>query len=112
MLKQVRTVGILLAITMAILSTAQPSVAENLISNGVPPAELEKARLAEIVAGIDLLLTQVDTASRSGVSGRIQFNYGALKRDLLGRRELIQRYINGSWDVPRDIAPMASTYNR
>ncbi len=74
--------------------------------------ELERARLAEIVAGIDQLLNQVDVASRSGASGRIQFNYSALRRDLLGRRELIQRYINGAWDAPRDIAPLATHYNR
>ena len=74
--------------------------------------ELERARLADIVAGIDQLLNQIDIASRSGASGRIQFNYSALRRDLLGRRELIQRYINGAWDAPRDIAPLATTYSR
>ncbi|MFZ5603087.1 MAG: RAQPRD family integrative conjugative element protein [Pseudomonadota bacterium] len=74
--------------------------------------ELERARLADIVAGIDQLLNQIDMASRSGASGRIQFNYSALRRDLLGRRELIQRYINGAWEAPRDIAPLATTYNR
>jgi len=57
-------------------------------------------------------MQQVDQASRTGASGRVQFNYDALRRDLLGRRELIQRYINGSWDAPRDLAPMAPTYNR
>ena len=75
-------------------------------------AELERARLAEIVAGIDQLLNQVDMAGRTGASGRVQFNYDALRRDLLGRRELIQRYINGAWEAPRDMAPLATTYNR
>ena len=78
----------------------------------ISAVELERAHLAEIVTEIDQLVTQVETASHSGASGRVQFNYDALRRDLLSRRELIQRYINGNWDVPRDITPMASTYNR
>lgn len=91
---------------------AMPLQADNLAPLAVSAAELERTRLAEIVRGIDQLMLQVDKASRTGASGRVQFNYDALRRDLLGRRELIQRYINGSWDVPRDLAPMASTYSR
>ena len=75
-------------------------------------SELERERLADIVAGLDHLIQQVDKASQYGASGRIQFNYPALKRDLLSRRELIQQYINGSWDIPRDTPPLASTYNK
>ncbi len=103
-----------LLVMLALISSAfaLPVNADNSAPLAVSATELERVRLAEIVRGIDQLMAQVDQASRTGASGRVQFNYDALRRDLLGRRELIQRYINGSWDVPRDMAPMASTYNR
>ena len=91
---------------------ALPIQADTATPLAASATELERVRLAEIVHGMDQLLLQVDQASRTGASGRVQFNYDALRRDLMGRRELIQRFINGSWDVPRDIAPMAATYNR
>lgn len=102
-------------LTMLVLigsAFALPASADNITSLAASATELERVRLAEIVRGIDQLMQQVDQASRTGASGRVQFNYDALRRDLLGRRELIQRYINGSWDAPRDLAPMAPTYNR
>lgn len=74
--------------------------------------ELERERLANIVKGIDQLLVQVDQASSSGAGGRVQFNYDALRRDLLSRRELIQRYVNSAWDAPRTAPAMATSYNR
>lgn len=89
-----------------------PANADNITPLAASAAELERVRLAEVVRSLDQLMQQVDQASRTGASGRVQFNYDALRRDLLGRRELIQRYINGSWDAPRDMAPMAPTYNR
>lgn len=100
--------------TAILASVLLPMVASNARADAlaITAAELERARLAEIVNGLDLLVQQVDTASRSGASGRIQFNYSALRQDLLGRRTLIQRYINGSWDAPKDVAPLATTYNR
>lgn len=91
------------------IATSTPTRAES-GPIAISPAELEHRRLAEIVAGIDQLLNQVDVASRTGANGRIRFDFQALRRDLLGRRELIQRYINSSWDAPRDIAPQATTY--
>lgn len=91
---------------------ALPVNADNNVPLAVSAMELERVRLAEIVRGIDQLMLQVEQASHTGASGRVQFNYDALRRDLLGRRELIQRFINGSWDAPREMAPLASTYNR
>lgn len=100
-----------LSICSVLLSGSLPlaAIAEPFASTA---AEMERARLSEIVTGIDQLLTQVDIASRSGASGRVQFNYDALRRDLLGRRTLIQRYVNGAWESPRDIPPLTTTYNR
>lgn len=76
------------------------------------PAELERARLAEIVTGLDQLVNQVEAAASVKSGGRVQFNYPALKHDLLSRRVLIQNYVNGSWQIPQDAPPMADTYNR
>lgn len=77
-----------------------------------PAAEMERAKLAEIVSALDQLVVQVDDASQTGASGRVRFNYDALRRDLLGRRALIQRYVNGAWDEAHDLPPLAKTYQR
>lgn len=103
-LKTFSLCGLLLSGSLPLAAIAEPYASS--------AAELERARLSDIVTGIDQVLAQVDIASRSGASGRVQFNYDALKRDLLGRRMLIQRYVNGAWESPRDVPPLASTYHR
>lgn len=76
----------------------------------ISASELERQRLAGIVLSLDHLLKQVDVAQQTGASGRISFNYEALRNDLIGRRILIQSYINGSWSSPRGVAPLSKTY--
>lgn len=105
-----KVAGALVCATLALssLQVKAESVVEPYANSAV---ELEREKLADIVRALDKLVVQIDQASSTGAASRVQFNYPALKRDILSRRELVQRYINASWDVPRSIPALSDSYN-
>lgn len=104
------TSAVALTVTLVIFSSQAnaDSTVEPYASSAI---ELEREKLSDIVRAMDKLVVQIDQASNTGAATRVQFNYAALKRDVLSRRELVQRYINSSWDVPRSIPALSGSYN-
>lgn len=78
----------------------------------ISASELERQRLTAIIKSLDHMLKLVNVAQQTGASGRISFNYEALRRDIISRRMMIQEYINGSWSAPRGSQPLSRSYIR
>lgn len=76
------------------------------------PKEVERIHLRKIVREIDDILLMANKAKSLGIESRITFNFEALSEDMRSRRRLIENYINGSWNNPRDIPSLSTTYNR